>query len=124
MQQGIVFFNRQRYWECHEVLEDAWLEARGDPARYVYWAVIQVACCLLHWRDGNLTGAAGMLKKAKDKLSQWEKEEAVNFLLEHNLDWTRFRREVFSIKMGAGLEEYRNLYAFRFKDPVLWEYHI
>ena len=123
MKQGIELFNRQHYWECHEVLEDVWLEGRGDPARYVYWAVIQVACCLLHWRDGSLVGAAGMLEKAKDKLAKWEKEEAVNSLLEYNLDWSALRKEVFSIEKGAPLKEYENLYNFRFKEPEFWEYH-
>ena len=124
MKQGAKLFNEQYYWECHEALEEVWLEDRGDPARYVYWAVIQVACCLLHWRDGNLVGAEGMLDKAKGKLKRWEKEEAENPLLERNLYWSEFSREISALGKGASLEGYKNLARFRFKNPDEWEYDL
>ena len=123
MREGIELFNSERYWECHEALEDIWLEDRGEPARYVYWAVIQIACCLLHSRDGNLAGAEGMLEKSKDKFRRWEKEEPVNHLLEHNLHWFTLSQMVFAISRGAPLEQYRPLHAFRFREPEDWEYH-
>ena len=123
MKRSIVLFNGQYYWECHEALEDLWLEARGTPVRYVYWVVIQVACCLLHYRDGNLAGAEGMLEKARGKLRRWKKEEAENSLLEYNLSWSALAREVFAVGKGAPLKEYENLYMFRFKNPTDWEYH-
>ena len=122
MKHGVDLFNRQYYWECHEALEDVWLEDRGEPARYVYWAVIQVACCLLHLRDGNLAGAEGMLEKAKGKLRRWEGEEAENPLIERNLLWSEFSGEVFAVERGALPEDYGNLARFRFKDPDDWEY--
>ena len=124
MEHGVKLFNGQCYWECHEALEDVWLEDRGDPARYVYWAVIQVACSLLHRRDGNLAGAKGMLEKAKEKLERWKGEEADNPLLEENLLWSKFGKEVFAVEGGASLEGYDNLFRFRFKDPDDWEYDL
>ena len=42
MREGVELFNQQMYWECHESLEDVWMEDKGDLARNVYWAVIQV----------------------------------------------------------------------------------
>ena len=124
MQHGVALFNRRHYWECHEALEDIWLEDRGNPVRYVYWAVIQVACCLLHHRDGNLAGAEGMLEKAKGKLERWNREESENPLLERNLCWSVLSGAVFGVEKGAVLEDYDNLARFRFKEPQDWEYHL
>ena len=122
MRQGVDLFNSGHYWECHEALEDIWLEDRGNPVRYVYWAVIQVACCLLHHRDGNLVGAAGMLEKAREKLERWRREGAENSLLERNLRWSAFAGEVFAVGEGTALEDYEALARFRFRDPTDWEY--
>ena len=115
MKQGVILFNQQKYWECHEILEEQWLEDRGDPARYVYWAVIQVACSMVHYLDNNLTGALGMLGKAKDKFSRCEEKGVETPLLYKNLSWDKLKKWVFE-------ENYRQLYGFRFKDPLLWEY--
>ena len=46
----------KKYWECHEELEHHWLEDAGDNARLIYWAVIQVAAAMYHFRDDNLKG--------------------------------------------------------------------
>ena len=71
--EGVLLFNEQKYWECHEVLEDHWLESRGDNARYVYWAIIQVAAAMIHYRDENLSGARGLIAKAKEKFQKIDK---------------------------------------------------
>ena len=68
-------FNEQKYWECHEELEHHWLEDSGDNARLIYWAVIQVAAAMYHYRDKNLIGVQGLLKKARDKLVRAEKNK-------------------------------------------------
>ena len=60
IRKGVEFYNVRKYWECHEELEDHWLEDRGDNARYVYWVIIQAATALFHYEDGNLAGATGM----------------------------------------------------------------
>lgn len=122
MKHGIKLFNQQKYWECHEYLEDHWFEDMGDNARYVYWAVIQVACSMIHYRDGNLAGAFGMLKKARDKFTQCESKKVETELLYKVLSWEKLKKLVFSIPDDAPLEAYKVLYAFRFKDPSLWDY--
>lgn len=122
IKQGIELFNRQKYWECHEYLEDHWFEDMGDNARLVYWAVIQVACSMIHYRDGNLSGAFGMLKKAKGKFVQCKEKGVETELLYKTLSWQKLKNLVFSIPDDAPIEEYKKLYTFRFKDPSLWEY--
>lgn len=64
MKEGLTLFNEQKYWECHEALEDVWMEDRNDNARNVYWAVIQVAAACIHYRDSNLIGAQGKIGRA------------------------------------------------------------
>lgn len=111
---GLGLYNQQKYWECHEYLEDHWFEDMGDNARYVYWTVIQVACSLHHHRDGNTAGAAGMLAKAKDKFQRCRELGVETPLLRDHLNWETFRRLVFEIPPAASPESYQKLQAFRF----------
>lgn len=119
--EGVLLFNQQKYWECHEVLEDHWLEGRGDNARYVYWAIIQVAACMIHYRDKNLSGARGLLAKAKEKFEKIESLKVSTEILDKNLDWVKLKAEVFDIPREAELEKFSRLFEFRFKDPSNWE---
>jgi hypothetical protein len=116
MKPGIEVFNNQLYWECHEELEHIWIEDRGDPARDVYWAVIQVAAALVHYQNQNLIGAQGMIKKAKEKFLRCEKME--NELMNKFLSWQTFKKMTFELKEDFDLNELKPLFDFRFKDYV------
>ena len=120
MAQGIRLFNAQKYWECHEEFEHHWLEEPG-PIRNIYWAVIQVAASLIHYRDGNIVGARGLIAKAKDKFSRCEQNKIENELLEENLDWSKLKQLVRAVPAESKLEDYSKLFEFRFKDPELWK---
>lgn len=119
--EGVKLFNIQKYWECHEVLEDHWLEGRGDNARYVYWAIIQVAAAMIHYRDQNLSGAQGLIAKAKEKFSKIDELKVETDLMETYLSWSKLKGLVNKIPKGAELEKFAELYEFRFKDPSEWE---
>lgn len=60
---GVELFNRQQFFECHEVWEDLWREA-DEPAKQFYKGLIQAAVSLLHLREGNLRGARKLLAGA------------------------------------------------------------
>ena len=124
MKLGIELFNQQKYWECHEELEDHWLEDTADNARYVYWAVIQVATSLFHYRQDNILGAEGMLKKAKEKLLKCESLKVETSILFDAINWDKFKKLVRDVPdKNSELSNYKSLYVFRFKpDPSLWEY--
>jgi len=116
MKDGIDLFNEQKYWECHEALEDIWIEDKNDPVRNVYWAVIQVAACLIHFRDKNIIGARGLLKKSKEKFKRCETLFIENDLLFNKLEWIQLKELVFNIDEESDpLEKYTNLYNFKFK---------
>ena len=58
--RGIEQFNRQSYFESHEVWECLWLGETG-PARLFYKGLIQAAVALHHLTKGNAHGANKLL---------------------------------------------------------------
>jgi len=58
------FNGDQDYFECHEVMEELWLDNGRDP---VLQGLLQAAVGLYHWRNDNRAGAvklfAGSLRK-------------------------------------------------------------
>ena len=62
----VAYFNRERdYFECHEVMEQLWLEEARDP---LYQGLLQVAVGLYHHRNGNIDGGVKLLAAAVRKL--------------------------------------------------------
>jgi predicted metal-dependent hydrolase len=118
--EGVRLFNAQKYWECHENLEDHWLEEAG-PMRNIYWAIIQVAAAMIHYREGNLIGAQGLIVKAKQKFDRCEQYKIESALLENNLSWGHLKELVRKIPADPVLSDFKHLFAFRFKDPDLWK---
>lgn len=78
----LIYFNRDRdYFECHEVLEQLWLETGRKP---LYKGLLQLAVGLFHFRSGNVRGARMMLESALHKLESVQ-EEAVGIDIGHLL---------------------------------------
>ena len=70
LQRGMDCFNRQEFFECHEVLEELWL--REAPAeKPFYQGIIQVASAFHHFKSGNLQGAYSLLQRGSRKLQQY-----------------------------------------------------
>lgn len=67
LRRGVTLFNAGEFYECHEVLEEAWTPERG-PRRLFLQSLIHLAVGLYHWQRGNPTGAASQLQKGLDKL--------------------------------------------------------
>ncbi len=64
----VYYFNVERdYFECHEVLEELWMEEGRD---LLYQGLLQVAVGLYHHRNGNLRGAVKLLVQAVEKLEK------------------------------------------------------
>ncbi|MFP5457112.1 MAG: DUF309 domain-containing protein [Bacteriovoracia bacterium] len=119
MMSGIKCFNSQHYWECHEELEHVWLEDRQDPHRYVYWALIQVAAAMVHYREGKLIGAQGMINKAREKFRKCRELHILSPLLEDRLQWSEFEALVNAVPEKAeDLRPFEPIWNFRFKHYV------
>lgn len=98
--QFLYLFNVERdYYECHEVLEELWLE-RGRPL--VYQGLLQAAVALYHYNKGNLAGARKLLRAAKDKLEAYPNQtlgiDLHKLVRDCEDEWIR-------IEKGAGGEE-------------------
>jgi len=113
--RGIELYNQGKFWECHEELEDPWMEEAHDNVRYIYWAIIQVATALYHKEGENILGAEGMWKKAKHKLIKCEEYEVETPFLNHNLSWNRFKKLVRNIPDKPTLKDFNELHTFKFK---------
>lgn len=117
MAEGIALFNEQKYWECHESFEDLWMEDKNDPARNIYWAIIQVAAACIHYRDDKIVGAQGMINKSKEKFRRCREQNILTPLALKFLDWEELEKLVMKIKdKDAQLQDFEELFNFRFKN--------
>lgn len=65
----IAHFNGDRdYYECHEVMEELWLEEGRSP---LLQGLLQAAVGLHHWDNGNSSGAIKLMSAALNKLSRY-----------------------------------------------------
>jgi len=67
-QEGIELFNRGRFFDCHEALEEVWLEFSGDRKKFLQ-GLIQLTVAFHHLGSGNLVGAGRLLAAAVEKLA-------------------------------------------------------
>src|SRR5262245_22422526 len=70
LREGVEVFNREEFFECHEILEKAWLDACGQQKRFLQ-GLIQVAVAFHHLKRGNLIGANRLLAAGIEKLSDF-----------------------------------------------------
>ncbi len=68
--EGISLFNQGRFYDAHEVLEDAW-RASEEPLKRFLQALIQIAVGLHHHGTANLAGARSLLARGAAKLEQY-----------------------------------------------------
>ncbi len=67
---GILFFNRQDYFEAHEVWESLWMDTAGEDKRF-FQALIQAAVALYHFGNGNLRGAAKLYTSSRNYMEKY-----------------------------------------------------
>ncbi len=65
--RGVDLFNAGDYYECHEVLEEAW-RAEQRPCRALYQGLLQFGIALYHIQRGHYPGAYKMLLRAERHL--------------------------------------------------------
>jgi uncharacterized protein len=70
LQKGIDEFNRQLFFECHETLEEIWLEEHGDDRKF-YQGVIQIAAGYFKWQQGVPAGAVKLWRMGLDKIEAY-----------------------------------------------------
>jgi predicted metal-dependent hydrolase len=70
LERGIVLFNEGQYFECHEVLEEAWTPERGERRLFLQ-SLIHVAVGFYHNQRRNPPGATRQLRKGLRKLKAY-----------------------------------------------------
>ncbi|MDR6548944.1 DUF309 domain-containing protein [Paenibacillus qinlingensis] len=65
----LYYFNDQRdYFECHEVMEELWLE---EGRNLLYQGLLQIAVGLYHHGNGNPNGSIKLFSAGLDKLASY-----------------------------------------------------
>ena len=53
--KGVWLFNNRHFFECHEILEEQWMETIGTEKTF-YQMIIHAAVAFVHWENGNRKG--------------------------------------------------------------------
>ena len=67
--RGILLFNREAFFDAHEVWEDVWRDAEGLEKKFLQ-GLIQVAVAFHHHSTGNIAGARSLLERACKNLAE------------------------------------------------------
>ncbi len=69
--RGIEEFNKGEFYECHEYLEEAWMQEPRN-VRFLYQGILQVGVGFYHQQNGNWRGATGLLRNGTARLKEFE----------------------------------------------------
>src|SRR5688500_16367643 len=69
--KGIEEFNQQAFFECHETLEELWLEERGEERQF-FQGIIQIAAGYFKLQQGVPVGAVKLWRTGLQKLAPYE----------------------------------------------------
>ena len=89
IKDGISYFNDERFWECHEVLEGVWKKCYEGEKDLVQ-GIILVAAALVHFQKNENQICISILNRALNKLSNSNGKY-------HNIDVDRLRNKVNEI---------------------------
>ncbi|PYE52356.1 DUF309 domain-containing protein [Paenibacillus barcinonensis] len=113
----LIYFNRdQDYFECHEVLEELWLERDREP---LYKGLLQVAVGLYHYRNGNLRGGLMMLQSSLELMEAYPNVMLGIRLGELKEQVGRLVKQLLASKSGS--LEYRDL-SIQIEDKSLQQH--
>ena len=68
--EGILLFNRGEYYDCHDTLEEIWLQESSDEQPFLQ-GVIQSAVAFHHYQQNKLGAARSMFRLAIEKLEAY-----------------------------------------------------
>ena len=83
------YFNNERFWECHEVLEGVWKKTYEGEKDLVQ-GIILVAAALVHYQKNENDICFSIMLRAMEKLSN------ANGIY-HSIDIDRFRNKISEI---------------------------
>jgi hypothetical protein len=57
--KGVWLFNNRYFFECHEILEEQWMETIGTEKTF-YQMIIHAAVTFVHWENKNRKGVLSL----------------------------------------------------------------
>jgi predicted metal-dependent hydrolase len=69
--KGIEEFNQQLFFECHETLEELWLEEHGEERQF-FQGIIQIAAGYFKLEQGVPVGAVKLWRTGLEKLNAYQ----------------------------------------------------
>ena len=67
VEDWVSYFNNERFWECHEALEGAWKQTKGEEKELIQ-GLILVAAALVHYQKAEDDICLSVLGRALEKL--------------------------------------------------------
>ncbi len=83
---GISYFNNERFWECHEILEGVWKNCTGNE-KFLVQGLILVAAGLVHYQKDEDEICISIFNRAMAKLETSNGEY-------HNIDIDKIKNTV------------------------------
>lgn len=72
--QSVDLFNDQRYWECHEAMEQIWRRETNPAEKSVQQGMILAASALVHAQKDENAICLGMIPRTLLRLDSWKEE--------------------------------------------------
>ena len=91
LRQGIGHFNAHRFYECHDTIEEIWLQESSDQQPFLQ-GLIQAAVAFFHFQQGRWGAARAMLKMSLAKLKGYPpvyRRVELGLLIEELETWRR-----------------------------------
>ena len=70
----VQLFNEQRFWECHETLEQIWRRQPSGDEKDVQQGIILAASALVHFQKNEPEVCLGMIPRTLAKLDRWKND--------------------------------------------------
>jgi len=90
IEDGIFYFNNERFWECHEAFEGVWKQCYGREKELIQ-GIILVAVAFAHQQENEESIGIGMLGRALEKLG-------TSPSMYHSIDIDRIRKYVIEMQ--------------------------
>jgi uncharacterized protein len=72
VKESVDLFNEQRYWECHEAMEQIWRRETNPTEKAVQQGMILSASALVHAQKDEDAICLGMIPRTLAKLDLWK----------------------------------------------------
>ena len=98
MQDGVFYYNNERYWEAHEAWEGVWKQCDGGEKRLVQ-GLILLAVSFAHAQKNDAPIGVAMLARAQEKIGAWSGTY-------HGIDIDAVRGSIMSMRSSGRLERF------------------